>query len=103
MSPRPARRPPAAATRRAIARRSPSVAMRARRATRLPQRVAVRIDHPHLAQAKRADAGLDLRSEEHTSELQSLMRSSYAVFCLTKTTTNTISQTTIPTQRQHYN
>src|SRR3546814_5263473 len=24
----------------------------------------------------------DLRSEEHTSELQSLMRSSYAVFCL---------------------
>src|SRR3546814_9642608 len=30
------------------------------------------------------------RSEEHTSELQSLMRSSYAVFCLTKkTTTNT--------------
>src|SRR3546814_3652703 len=25
------------------------------------------------------------RSEEHTSELQSLMRSSYAVFCLTKT------------------
>src|SRR3546814_7177536 len=26
---------------------------------------------------------LDLRSEEHTSELQSLMRHSYAVFCLT--------------------
>src|SRR3546814_9762608 len=25
-----------------------------------------------------------LRSEEHTSELQSLMRISYAVFCLTK-------------------
>src|SRR3546814_6371331 len=25
-----------------------------------------------------------LRSEEHTSELQSLMRSSYAVFCLKK-------------------
>src|SRR3546814_9055984 len=25
-----------------------------------------------------------LRSEEHTSELQSLMRSSYAVFCLNK-------------------
>src|SRR3546814_8066367 len=29
--------------------------------------------------------GLSLRSEEHTSELQSLMRISYAVFCLTKT------------------
>src|SRR3546814_2826848 len=27
------------------------------------------------------------RSEEHTSELQSLMRNSYAVFCLTKNTT----------------
>src|SRR3546814_10713711 len=26
----------------------------------------------------------DYRSEEHTSELQSLMRSSYAVFCLKK-------------------
>src|SRR3546814_2490600 len=30
-----------------------------------------------------------LRSEEHTSELQSLMRISYAVFCLTKKKTNT--------------
>src|SRR3546814_1641490 len=29
------------------------------------------------------------RSEEHTSELQSLMRISYAVFCLTKKTTMT--------------
>src|SRR3546814_3243152 len=28
------------------------------------------------------------RSEEHTSELQSLMRSSYAVFCLKKKITN---------------
>src|SRR3546814_3433680 len=28
------------------------------------------------------------RSEEHTSELQSLMRNSYAVFCLTKTHSN---------------
>src|SRR3546814_8499123 len=28
--------------------------------------------------------GERLRSEEHTSELQSLMRSSYAVFCLKK-------------------
>src|SRR3546814_8168172 len=28
------------------------------------------------------------RSEEHTSELQSLMRTSYAVFCLKKTKTN---------------
>src|SRR3546814_2810644 len=31
-----------------------------------------------------ADAGAGARSEEHTSELQSLMRISYAVFCLKK-------------------
>src|SRR3546814_2089736 len=30
---------------------------------------------------------IGLRSEEHTSELQSLMRISYAVFCLKKKTT----------------
>src|SRR3546814_8196233 len=33
---------------------------------------------------KAARAMLNFRSEEHTSELQSLMRISYAVFCLTK-------------------
>src|SRR3546814_5657616 len=37
-----------------------------------------------LAMAKRA------RSEEHTSELQSLMRISYAVFCLKQTKNNII-------------
>src|SRR3546814_8265470 len=42
------------------------------------------------ALGKREDAiaamrkAVALRSEEHTSELQSLMRSSYAVFCLKK-------------------
>src|SRR3546814_2284339 len=34
------------------------------------------------------------RSEEHTSELQSLMRISYAVFCLQKKRTNTPNTTT---------
>src|SRR3546814_4853386 len=34
------------------------------------------------------------RSEEHTSELQSLMRISYAVFCLQKTNNNNTSITT---------
>src|SRR3546814_5180885 len=43
---------------------------------------------PHQARAalvvrSRTD-GLAVRSEEHTSELQSLMRISYAVFCLKK-------------------
>src|SRR3546814_7980116 len=35
-----------------------------------------------------AATGRHKRSEEHTSELQSLMRISYAVFCLKKKTTN---------------
>src|SRR3546814_8846801 len=36
------------------------------------------------AEAEFAIAGAATRSEEHTSELQSLMRPSYAVFCLKK-------------------
>src|SRR3546814_7758718 len=35
--------------------------------------------------------GLSERSEEHTSELQSLLRISYAVFCLKQYNTTTIS------------
>src|SRR3546814_5138759 len=38
-----------------------------------------RDDRPHGAVGRP-----EVRSEEHTSELQSLMRISYAVFCLTK-------------------
>src|SRR3546814_10054760 len=34
-----------------------------------------------------------VRSEEHTSELQSLMRISYAVFCLNKKTNHLVSHT----------
>src|SRR3546814_10617527 len=40
-------------------------------------------DNPHVHIILRGR-----RSEEHTSELQSLMRISYAVFCLKKTNTN---------------
>src|SRR3546814_7919636 len=47
-----------------------------------------------LAAADRAH----LRSEEHTSELQSLMRISYAVFCLKKKKKTTI---TIYSKRSH--
>src|SRR3546814_20328006 len=37
--------------------------------------------------AREVDYGMTrIRSEEHTSELQSLMRNSYAVFCLKKKT-----------------
>src|SRR3546814_3362642 len=38
----------------------------------------------HLLGERQRLLELDKRSEEHTSELQSLMRSSYAVFCLKK-------------------
>src|SRR3546814_5965043 len=41
----------------------------------------------------------DARSEEHTSELQSLMRISYAVFCLQNNKTQT-RYTTYPTTRK---
>src|SRR3546814_2921478 len=52
------------------------------------------IDHAAVdeAESRRRKAGRDaiaIRSEEHTSELQSLMRISYAVFCLKKKTTTT--------------
>src|SRR3546814_9700138 len=45
-----------------------------RHVLRLPRALATRRERP--------------RSEEHTSELQSLMRISYAVFCLKKKKTN---------------
>src|SRR3546814_4709369 len=44
---------------------------------RIPPHIDVAHPRPH-------DLGPVGRSEEHTSELQSLMRSSYAVFCLKK-------------------
>src|SRR3546814_2845669 len=57
--------------------------------------------HPHLPlfatdaralRVRQIDRINDPRSEEHTSELQSLMRISYAVFCLKKKKTNHISK-----------
>src|SRR3546814_2535004 len=43
------------------------------------------IDHGcHHLRGERRDVRRTPRSEEHTSELQSLMRISYAVFCLKK-------------------
>src|SRR3546814_4696152 len=44
---------------------------------------AAEYDHLDVIQELRAH-GIHCRSEEHTSELQSLMRISYAVFCLKK-------------------
>src|SRR3546814_7933019 len=47
---------------------------------RLGKAVSGHVDEPE--HQRRAD--VEIRSEEHTSELQSLMRISYAVFCLKK-------------------
>src|SRR3546814_3469756 len=50
----------------------------------------IALRQPYHAAASHVDRRIDLewrsraRSEEHTSELQSLMRISYAVFCLKK-------------------
>src|SRR3546814_6435541 len=55
------------------------------------------------AMRQRRDAGgptPKVRSEEHTSELQSLMRISYAVFCLTKKNTKQPIHTS--TKKTHY-
>src|SRR3546814_6275602 len=54
------------------------------------QEIALLGDAPLLAHP--LEQAIELRSEEHTSELQSLMRISYAVFCLKKKkkTKNTI-------------
>src|SRR3546814_3451298 len=49
---------------------------------RTAERVAKQTGHPVIS----VSASMRIRSEEHTSELQSLMRISYAVFCLKKNT-----------------
>src|SRR3546814_6091701 len=55
---------------------------------RRTRRGAVRSGHPARRKAGAAEGtGRRRRSEEHTSELQSLMRISYAVFCLKKKNT----------------
>src|SRR3546814_2249984 len=56
------------------------------------QRIA-RLPQPgHLAALGADRRQLEERSEEHTSELQSLMRISYAVFCLKKKKTHNTKQ-----------
>src|SRR3546814_6720866 len=58
--------------------------------SRLPLVEGLRLTVPTIRNAAlaAATAGLVDRSEAHTSELQSLMRISYAVFCLKKTNTH---------------
>src|SRR3546814_10116864 len=51
----------------------------------------------------RDGCGDHVRSEEHTSELQSLMRISYAVFCLKKKNKNTTCLSSSPLATMTYN
>src|SRR3546814_1776512 len=53
--------------------------------TRTPLLIDETMVETGLAATAPAPVAVHDRSEEHTSELQSLMRISYAVFCLTKT------------------
>src|SRR3546814_5165922 len=63
-------------------------------ATRTQTAQCRRSDGAIVAASECTSRGVALRSEEHTSELQSLMRISYAVFCLKKKTThNTLNIT----------
>src|SRR3546814_7139855 len=50
--------------------------------------------HARFAMPATAALARDKRSEEHTSELQSLMRNSYAVFCLKNNKTEKNTNTT---------
>src|SRR3546814_2329149 len=92
-----ARRAPAAC---AFARRFPAIDLAAGHGQ--PEQVLV--DRVGLLLRAHAEAtffqvlllvGARLRSEEHTSELQSLMRISYAVFCLKKKNKNNYITETI--------
>src|SRR3546814_4519913 len=49
--------------------------------------------HQLLSEYREYERGTTARSEEHTSELQSLMRISYAVFCLKKKKITQLQQT----------
>src|SRR3546814_8856190 len=63
----------------------------------MPSQSCTTNSHSNSAAAQSA-----LRSEEHTSELQSLMRISYAVFCLKKKKILK-HNTTIKKKNQHHN
>src|SRR3546814_4504019 len=59
----------------------------ARRMRRVDREAGIDEQRPQRRQERRAILFIH-RSEEHTSELQSLMRISYAVFCLKKKNQN---------------
>src|SRR3546814_6825652 len=72
-----------------VAREFDAVAVGVEEIDRLEDAVMRRAEHVDAVRDQMLFGGDELviaRSEEHTSELQSLMRTSYAVFCLKKKT-----------------
>src|SRR3546814_8703832 len=86
MATRPRRRGALSVKGRQKARRARMrVAHKGRVRQKRPIREPGRAPRPNRLRKKRAPApNRSARSEEHTSELQSLMRTTYAVFCLKK-------------------
>src|SRR3546814_3607306 len=70
-----------------VGERQRDLVARMKRGMRGPDRIGEHAAAPEPQRVHRRPALF--RSEEHTSELQSLMRISYAVFCLKKKKTNT--------------
>src|SRR3546814_10759384 len=72
--------------------------------TSMPCAVQNTAERREIIGGKWTGAGNDpMRSEEHTSERQSLMRTSYAVFCLKKNHNNTRPATDHLTQQSSQN
>src|SRR3546814_2647929 len=65
-----------------------------------PRRLALDVEIFLLLEAEQLGVEARPRSEEHTSELQSLMRISYAVFCLKKKKQATLHTITYNSIRQ---
>src|SRR3546814_2557071 len=93
-----------------IFRRVPERRLARRRAAEQNGEFGIEADEA-FEYARRALHHLPGRSEEHTSELQSLMRISYAVFCLKKKTkqirtyktdTGNTKKTTIASEHARY-
>src|SRR3546814_6922341 len=87
---RPGPRAVALAIRRRAHGRGEQVEASAQAPRRSFRRVGLEVEVELVVEAEALEGALELecRSEEHTSELQSLMRISYAVFCLKKKNTN---------------